>query len=334
MLGKRLNNKLGKHIFIIVLINLLGLFIQASPKNMVPQDKSFAENPSLEFLYYVENKRTPSLTYYFANPEICNNKKGFIEYGTYVCELTQASVTSWDYRNINRFIDSSTDVIFFGENHQAKGIQVEFSKVLSELVRMGFNTLAMEMFPRSTQNYLDQYYANEISLEALVKVLEQHWFYDSDGYKEILKAAKYYNVKIIGIDDRESFDSSNTWASIYQRDSFMAQVLAKEILSNQSKIVVYSGVNHAVKSFGDDKEQGLSQKLINNLQKYNIDIQTKNLIFKLASISKPYRGIISRDVSLENQSLVVEIEAYTKYADGIIYLNQNKANDLVASLTP
>ncbi len=278
-------------------------------------------SPSEDFLYFLDNEHVSGTRFYLKNPHLCLDTKVWNANKNLICSALKIQDKVQSYDRDFFLANTETDVIFFGEGHRDLETQLEFSRLLKSLKAQGFSTLALEMFPKSTQKYLDQYSQGQISLDQIVAVLEDHWFYNSFGYREILQQARTLNMKIIGIDDRQNITHPDLWINVALRDTFMAESLAEYIGKTFEKVVVYSGKMHAVKSFGRGHEEGMSQKLVqlfDEQKKYQI--RTENILFFRADISDIYQDIFMSESDFTNQNLLVKNSDYSYIADGIIYL--------------
>lgn len=281
----------------------------------------YDKGPSLELLYFAEVEVIPSLNSFFKNIEKCGSTSKLNEKQSYLCKLAKADIKHWRYYGRSLNINPDTQVLFFGERHLDQGLQIEFSNLLYTLHAKGFLTLAMEMFPKSTQKDLDLYFQGQISLDEIIDVLSKHWAYKKDGYRKILTVAKSLNMKIIGLDDRTNPLKLDFWPEFYQRDSFMAQNLAHEFMTSNSKIVVYTGSLHSMKSFGDkDYEPTLTQKFKSQLQQHSLDIKTQNFILRNTEVSRPYKALTELNKKYKNQNIITHSEELSLYSDGVIYL--------------
>jgi hypothetical protein len=306
-----------------ILIALAILFPDQSLADHIVRETSSRNawaTPSDDFLYFTELEPLSGARYYLANPQICDHSEDHDAKKRFMCSVLSSESSVRPYQSAGLYLKPSTQVAFIGEGHIDYDTQIEFSKLLRGFYEQGFTTLAMEMFPASTQPALDLFYQGQMTLDQIMNVLSEHWFYKKEGYIEILRQAQALNFKIIGIDDRESFKQNDLWTEIALRDNFMAQNLADYVDQTREKVVVYSGKMHAVKSFGEGYEPGLSQKLIRLLQNKNINIETENILFATFRRSYVFREILNADGRYENQSLMAVNPNYKQFADAVIYL--------------
>lgn len=302
--------------------------------------------PGDEFLYFVENKSITSPRYYRENPHMCEDTTTVNANKSFVCSILSPSHEAKPYSTSELYMKVETDAVFFGEGHHDVDSQFEFSEILKQLHGQCYTTLAMEMFPASSQESLDQFFNNEISFEDIMTVFGQHWFYkNKEGYRQIIKTAKSLNMRIIGLDEPK-LRNVDVWKDISDRDDFMSDVLADEILDRRAnvftknpcdtKVVVYAGRKHAVKTFGAGLADGLSQKLVNKLQSQNYTIQTENFGLIPFHRSAVYKGILSYDRQLQNSSVIATHDDYSYIMDAIIYVQPNDRkhheNQLMSSL--
>lgn len=314
--------------FLIISSILTGLFysnVNAQSLETSPVD--------LEFNYFYDLEGYSSSKYFASVLKQCGSAQ-LSEYKKYLCNLADSKVELLKSNDFGKYIERFNDVLFFGERHVDYEAQNEFAGILHVLHKQGYNTLAMEMFPASTQDHLDLYSQDQLSLDNLMTVLKEHWNYKNDGYRVILKTAKKLKMRIVGIDDRTKI-SNVFWSDLFYRDDVMAQNLTLEYLaSGQQKMVVYTGRLHATKSFGSNPQiQSLSQKLKNNLQSYGLDIHVQNYIFRLVLKGKAYKHLLNLHVQHDDQTTMVSSDYFKKYIDGTIYLNPEKKSNLsMASL--
>lgn len=314
------------------LIALVLTFADHSFANHIDRDSSvplFGTTPSEDFLYFTEIERLSGARYYLANQHLCDHAVDLDAKKKFMCSVLSSELNLQTYQSKGLQLKLSTDVVFIGEGHIDYDTQIEFSRLLESLHEQGFTTLAMEMFPASTQPELDLFHRGQMSLEEIMTVLGEHWFYTKDGYLEILKQAQALNLKIIGIDDRVNFKDNDLWTEIALRDNFMAQNLADYMANTNEKVVVYSGKMHAVKSFGENHELGLSQKLTRLLQARHINIEAENILFSTFRRSYVFKEILNADGRYENQSLITVNPTYKQFADAVIYLKPTDSDEPV-----
>lgn len=289
--------------------------------------------PSEDFLHFMEYSSL-ALKYYAKNPKLCDEVVSATPRKTLACSVLNAQPSPWEINNSSKSLNTRADVLLFGEAHYDQDVKIEFASLLKDLKKQGFTTLGLEMFPSSTQMYLDQFSNNQISLDQIIAVLEQHWFYDSTGYREILKQAKALNMTIIGLDDRVNFKNLDVWFEVTLRDDYMSQILADHLLRTGEKLVVYSGRMHAVKSFGHGKAKGLSEKLIELMKGHNIKIETENILFAQTNKSVIYKDIISTKTDYTDQSVILRNVDYSYIADAMIYVYPKPSELLITMNEP
>lgn len=318
---------------VLKLSALLCVVAILTPKQILADHKGRADNvsiawdsPSEDFLYFTEIERLSGARYYLANTQLCEQAEDQDAKKRFLCSVLSSDLDVKPYESKSLQLKPTTDVAFLGEGHIDYDTQIEFSRLLESLHEQGFTTLAMEMFPASTQTELDRFYHGQMSLDEIMTVLGEHWFYTKDGYREILRQAQVLNLKIIGIDDRVSFKHNDLWTEIALRDNVMAQNLADYIAKTNEKVVVYSGKMHAVKSFGENHELGLSQKLTRLLQARHINIEAENILFSTFRRSYVFKEILNADGRYDDQSLISINPNYTQFADAVVYLKPAVSN--------
>ncbi len=143
---------------------------------------------------------------------------------------------------------NKTQILFFGERHIDRDSQLRFKSLIPLFAQENFTVLALEMFNSSSQKYLDRFVNYEIDLDEILEILRSQWGYNLEGYGAILKSAREEGLKIIGIDDRNSFTDASFSDELILRDQHMAEILGHHL---DNKIIVYTGRLHAFLSLGD-----------------------------------------------------------------------------------
>lgn len=235
----------------------------------------------------------------------------------------KVNIDSWDHVRTQAFWGRDAKVLYFGERHLDVHIQVEFSKILAELRRDGFTTLALEMFPKSVQGDLDDYLADRISLSQILKILSQHWSYRQSGYSKILQEAKLNGFKIIGIDQREGVQNKDLLQNILERDDIMASTLGQYMLDHKNeKLVVYVGALHAPLKYSDTgmvKTQ--AEKLSKILGDHNLNVEIESYIFKNGTKNTLFKNIMAAKALGTAKNTAFLGRSALKYADGMFFIH-------------
>lgn len=162
-----------------------------------------------------------------------------------------------------------SSIILFGDFHPFRQSQKGFLRILQN-IKNNKTIIALECFQQNAQEKIDQYLANLITLEELRDEVnfEYHWPFPWENYKEILIFAKENNLKVCGLNIKESKRTSSV---LLERDLAAAKLIAK-IAANQKKckIFVLYGEMHLANSH-------LPQKLNQSISKANILIVHQNI---------------------------------------------------------
>ncbi|MCF8060008.1 MAG: ChaN family lipoprotein [Bacteriovoracaceae bacterium] len=143
----------------------------------------------------------------------------------------------------------SEQVVIVGEQHTYQKNQFEMAKAIE--INNGFDVLALEMFNFKSQQSVDDFIEGRISLEELEVVFSRDWRYNLDGYLKMIVAAKEAGMKILALDDRESFKEEPFSDELRLRDQVMGNHLSKYLTKNPGdRILFYTGKLHAFKEIG------------------------------------------------------------------------------------
>lgn len=119
-----------------------------------------------------------------------------------------SGVKTRDTVNLNAIVHDIENrrVIYIGESHTAYTdhvVQLEIIRRLYEL--KGRLIIGMEMFQRPFQKYLDEYVAQKIGEEELLKKTEYfaRWGYDYNLYRDILNFARAHAIPVIALNLRK-----------------------------------------------------------------------------------------------------------------------------------
>ena len=107
-------------------------------------------------------------------------------------------------QKFNNIIDdiTKTKVVFVGENHTSFSSHLNQLKIIKEMYKKNNKTaIAMEMFQKPYQKYLDAFIAGDITEKEMVQKTEyfDRWKYDYELYRPIILFAKEKNLPIIAM---------------------------------------------------------------------------------------------------------------------------------------
>lgn len=243
----------------------------------------------------------------------------------FLCQsFYNSKVLEWSLVSSSRFWDADTQVLYFGERHIDITTQKTFANLIPKLAEEGFTTLAMEMFPFSTQQDIDGFLQGQVTLEEILTILKQHWSYSQEGYAEILIAAQKYNIRILGIDNRQDVQTHDFMQNVYERDDIMSDQIAAHLEKHpQDKMAVYVGSLHAPLLF-DQKGQAQSQiqKLVKKFEVHNKQsLKVQSFTFKRANRNKFLEALhLVHSFSKDEDTMVLGRDALT-YFDGILFIH-------------
>lgn len=171
-------------------------------------------------------------------------------------------------------------VVYVGERHisdQAKKILTQNLKSLKEA---GYETLAMEMWNSSAQDFIDQFLNELIDPLVFEKTFHEQWSYNSTPYLDLMMTAKKEGFKILAIDVRDQIDKSKKYTqteNLKIRDESMAETISQYLKNNSNKkVIVFCGKLHAYSRLTNDGAQKSQIELL--FQKANIQAQSVIII--------------------------------------------------------
>lgn len=149
--------------------------------------------------------------------------------------------------------DLSARAVFFGEMHLDLQGKAFMKAHLKDLAAQGFGAVGLEMFNVTSQDVLDRYFNDAASLEEVATFLSRDWGYGPGPYIEIVAEAKRQGMRVIALDNRDSFGEMDFYTLLHARDKAMAQVLAERLARDPSlRVAIFCGQLHAMQSFSKE----------------------------------------------------------------------------------
>ncbi len=190
------------------------------------------------------------------------NDLGVSDYSAYLAYLRQHAKTPVQYV-LDKFKDH--DVVILGEMHEVRENCELFAGLIDPLYQAGVRYFAMELLRHKNTPLVNQLVTGKEYDQQLALRIFRDYAHPDFGYKEymdIIKAIWQLNnklppqaekFKVIALDkgDWEAIDLPTSPSAkeyeefIKAHDSFMADVLEREVLAKQGKVLVQIGYMHS-----------------------------------------------------------------------------------------
>jgi len=218
---------------------------------------------------------------------------------------------------------SPARLVYFGETHTAQGSKHFLRGLLPELKAGGYTVLAMEMFNHSQQTVLDDFFVGRASLDAVRAALQSAWSHESQGYLELIAAAKTFGVRVLALDDRSRVPNDPLIENIKLRDLIMAQRLADALAADPGlKIFALTGALHAQCSLSR------SQTILSQSEVFTRTTQIPTRCFTFREHMRGKSAVT--DIYYRNGSsepAFLPLDRNVAYSDGYILLPKNYARE-------
>lgn len=225
-----------------------------------------------------------------------------------------------DRRSVEEFpwAELNAQVLYFGEMHMGQESKTFLTEHMGDLKRQGVGAVAMEMFNSTNQPILDRYLANEATIDEVKTALVREWNYESQGYLNILAAAKANGMKLIALDDRSDGWSGGFLTAIVKRDAHMAQVIAQAIKNDPGlRIAVLCGRMHSYGVFSTENLI-LSQPAVLR-ETYGISTQSL-MVFSDREVGNVGPNNLQKAIMGEGVSSILKSPAGYAFTDYFLFL--------------
>jgi Haem-binding uptake, Tiki superfamily, ChaN len=239
------------------------------------------------------------------------------------CPIAAYILTHAKAATAEAILASPARLVYFGETHTSQGSKHFLRGLLPELKARGYSVLAMEMFNISQQTVLDDFFAGRAPLDDVRVALQSAWSHESQGYLDLIAAAKTLGIRVLALDDRSRVPNYPQVENIRLRDLIMAQRLADALTADPSlKIFAFTGALHAQCSLSR------SQAILSQSEVFTrtTQIPTRCLTFREHMRGKStVTDLYYRNGS--SQPAFLPLDRNVAYSDGYILLPKNYASE-------
>jgi hypothetical protein len=142
----------------------------------------------------------------------------------------------------------SKNITFFADFHTFDQAQLGALRIFREVVRPSEDwCLGLEMIPSQFQKELDQFQANQISVQEFHKLISyrKEWGFPWKNYAPLFKWAREAQVKLIALNRPKEIFISPGESELHSRDQWASGIITDLIQNNQKlQMLVLYGEHH------------------------------------------------------------------------------------------